>query len=250
MAFDLFGTLSGGFGVASDLFSSLGAAKADKLTAGGYTQAAASYQQATDLTNEAADVADASQNIQEMQNERNIFKTLGGQQSDIAGAGLQNSGSALDIMRDSASQAGLSRQLLGTQGAINQLGYQKEAASYQGLKGTAEASAAAANASASTKKKSGILGAIGGAIGLATKIAPVVAAFSDDRIKENIVRVGMRDDGIGIFQYTYKGNPHVIFQGLLASDVEKVRPDAVSRTDAGFLMVDYGLLGETIKEVK
>ncbi len=44
----------------------------------------------------------------------------------MAGAGLGESGSALDILRDSASQGALTKATLGQQGLINEAGYQEQ----------------------------------------------------------------------------------------------------------------------------
>lgn len=61
---------------------------------------------------------------------------------------------------------------------------------------------------------------------------------SDRRVKENIKKVGKTDDGQQIYSYRYKsGGP--IQMGLMAQDVEKKRPDAVTEV-GGIKMVNYG----------
>ncbi len=55
--------------------------------------------------------------------------TFGTTQADVAGAGFSMSGSAADIMRDSASQGALTHAVLGQQGLINEAGYKEQAAS-------------------------------------------------------------------------------------------------------------------------
>lgn len=61
--------------------------------------------------------------------------------------------------------------------------------------------------------------------------------FSDERLKENIERVGETDDGQPIYRYNYKGD-HRTQIGLLAQDVERSHPDAVGESH-GYKTVDY-----------
>lgn len=63
--------------------------------------------------------------------------------------------------------------------------------------------------------------------------------FSDARIKEDIAPVGILFDNTPVYSYRYKGDtrPHI---GVMAQDVEKVRPDAVVEVGpARVKMVDY-----------
>ena len=62
--------------------------------------------------------------------------------------------------------------------------------------------------------------------------------FSDERVKEDIKKVGKTDDGQQIYTYRYKGGGP-IQMGLMAQEVEKKRPGAV-KTMGGIKMVDYG----------
>lgn len=61
--------------------------------------------------------------------------------------------------------------------------------------------------------------------------------FSDERLKENIRKVGKLHDGQAIYAYNYKGD-NVTHVGLLAQEVEKKHPDAVGLA-RGFKTVDY-----------
>jgi hypothetical protein len=71
-------------------------------------------------------------------------------------------------------------------------------------------------------------GALGGAL---------YGKSSDIRLKTNVRRVGELDNGLPVYSYRYKaGGPHEI--GLMAQDVEKVRPWAVGERN-GFKTVDY-----------
>jgi hypothetical protein len=62
--------------------------------------------------------------------------------------------------------------------------------------------------------------------------------FSDERLKEDIAEVGKLADGQKVYSYTYKGDdtPQI---GLMAQEVEKKAPEAVSVHESGFKMVNY-----------
>jgi hypothetical protein len=61
---------------------------------------------------------------------------------------------------------------------------------------------------------------------------------SDRRLKEDITPVGALNDGQTVYSYRYKGDPRTQI-GLLAQEVERVHPDAVTRHPSGYRMVDY-----------
>lgn len=69
-----------------------------------------------------------------------------------------------------------------------------------------------------------------------------LAMFSDKRLKDNLKEIGKTADGIPIKSFTYKNDPHKRPQyGLVAQDVEKARPEAVSKDPiTGFKKVNYG----------
>jgi hypothetical protein len=62
--------------------------------------------------------------------------------------------------------------------------------------------------------------------------------LSDRRLKTDIRPVGKLLDGQTIYSYRFRGSPRTQL-GLIAQEVEKRRPDAVSRHPSGFKMVDY-----------
>lgn len=66
---------------------------------------------------------------------------------------------------------------------------------------------------------------------------------SDRRLKKDIRKVG-KFHGHSLYEYRYKDEPgrapkHV---GVMAQEVEKTRPDVVSRGPDGMRRVDYGRL--------
>ena len=79
-----------------------------------------------------------------------------------------------------------------------------------------------------------ILGA-GAQLGAAYMMSPF--SFSDRRLKSNIKRVGTHAIGVGIYDYTMMGMPQ---RGVIAQEVQAVRPDLVKRHASGYLMVNYG----------
>lgn len=84
----------------------------------------------------------------------------------------------------------------------------------------------------------GLFGTLGAA-GLGMFKASQPFTFSDARLKTNIKRIGTHDSGIGIYSYLKFGMPEI---GVLAHEVEKVMPNAVSTHASGFKMVDYGAI--------
>lgn len=213
-------------------FGDVGAAVSDIFGAVGQLQSAKGYQQAAQFADENAGIAQQSSDIQLLMAKRQVFQTIGGQQADVGASGLAASGSAIDLLRSSASQGALTKQLVADQGAINVLGYQAEAASYNSMASAAKTSAA------------------GGFLGGALKIAGAVMAFSDDLAKTGVIKVDQRRDGLGIYQFAYAGDPKgQRFEGVLASEVERKYPSAVSWID-GHRMVNYGLIGVVPKVIE
>jgi hypothetical protein len=70
---------------------------------------------------------------------------------------------------------------------------------------------------------------------------------SDIRMKENIIPMGSLPNGLPFYQFEYKPEFKDIagygqFVGVMAQDVEMVRPEAVITTSEGYKMVNYGVL--------
>jgi hypothetical protein len=82
----------------------------------------------------------------------------------------------------------------------------------------------------------GLGSVLGGAAGM-FNFAPMT--LSDVRLKSNIVRVGTHPLGIGIYDYDIFG---IRARGVMAHEVETVRPSAVMIGPGGFKMVNYGAL--------
>lgn len=209
-------------------FGDIGGAVSDIFGGVGQFQAAKGYKAASAAAAENAQLAEQNARIQGVMAQRQITKTIGGQQADVAGAGLANSGSALDLLRDSAQQGSLTKQLIANQGDINVLGYQAESANYSAMASAAQTAGAG-----------GILGGI-------VKAAAAVFAFSDDHLKERLVKVDTRRDGLGVYEFSYKGSAQR-FRGVLASEVERIYPRAVHEEN-GYRVVNYSLI-QAVPEV-
>jgi hypothetical protein len=88
---------------------------------------------------------------------------------------------------------------------------------------------AAANA-----QTAGMYGLAGSIVGAGAKMYA-----SDRRLKSNIVRVGTHPLGIGIYEYDIFDRRE---RGVMAQEVEKVRPEAVGEHPDGYKMVNYAAL--------
>jgi hypothetical protein len=89
---------------------------------------------------------------------------------------------------------------------------------------------AAANA-----RTAGMFGLAGSVLGAGSR----AYAASDIRLKSNIVRVGTHPLGIGIYEYDIFDRRE---RGVMAQEVEKVRPEAVAEHPDGYKMVNYAAL--------
>lgn len=155
------GTITSIGGAASDLFASFG----DKAKAKGDFAEATNYGLASDLATQNEKFTETSTAIKEAQQQREMMNTLGGQQADVAGAGFAASGSALDLLRDSASQGALTHAVLGQQGLITEAGYTEQAQSYKTMQ---QAAIDAGNAENQASTFADITGAIKGVAAVAS----------------------------------------------------------------------------------
>jgi hypothetical protein len=113
----------------NDLF----AADAAGLKAQGLGLEATNYDAAAALAGQNEKFTEQSTAIKELQAQRNIYQTLGTEQADTGGAGLASSGSALDLLRSSASQGALTKAVLGQQGLITEAGYREQQQAYTNM---------------------------------------------------------------------------------------------------------------------
>ena len=65
---------------------------------------------------------------------------------------------------------------------------------------------------------------------------------SDIRLKHDITLLGYLDDGLGIYRFSYNGS-NKAYVGVMAQDVRRIAPEAVSLGRDGYLRVYYEKLG-------
>lgn len=84
------------------------------------------------------------------------------------------------------------------------------------------------------KSSPGLLGILGTGLQAAS-------LFSDERLKEDVRRIGETDGGLPLYQFRYKGG-EAFHIGPLAQEVEVMQPGAMGPERGGFKTVFYGEL--------
>lgn len=164
MASNISGAGSSAGSAVSDIFAGWGAqskAKGNRLEQ-------QNYQMANLYAQQEAQFEKQSTAIKEMQESREISKSLGQTTADVAGAGFATAGSAIDLLRESAAQGAITKQVTQVQGNIQEAGYKEQAASYANM-----ATAAGIAASAADKAATGDF--IAGGIAAATSVGQLAA---------------------------------------------------------------------------
>jgi hypothetical protein len=69
---------------------------------------------------------------------------------------------------------------------------------------------------------------------------------SDLRLKHDVVLLGHLDNGIGFYRFSSNGSEKA-FVGVIAQEVQRIIPEAVSRDRGGYLKVYYDELGLTFQ---
>jgi hypothetical protein len=108
----------------------------------------------------------------------------------------------------------------------------------------------------------GMAGGHGGMVGGGMTGGGMAAAFrggggmggggmrrSDATLKHNVALLGYLDNGLGFYRFAYHGSD-TAYVGVMAQDVQRVRPDAVVRGRDGYLRVSYDKLGLTFQTYK
>ncbi len=88
-------------------------------------------------------------------------------------------------------------------------------------------------------KKKGFFSSL---LGIGGSVAGIGSAFgwwSDIKLKENIKQVGKSPKGYKIYEWNYKVDKNTRYRGVIAQDVVKINPMAVTVMDGGYLGVYY-----------
>lgn len=158
--------------------------------------------------------------------------TYGGQTVQMGGRlGLEAYGGYLDRLKGQGDQ-GL--QVAGARSGIKQslgdLGY-----GYGATRAGQNISYGNARAEASNIGINNLLNIAGTA-------AKAYTAFSDIRLKRNIIHVGELPSGLPVYDFEYVTGPER-YRGVLAHEAAVLFPAAVSEHRNGFLQVDYAQIG-------
>jgi hypothetical protein len=134
-------------------------------------------------------------------------------------------------------------------------GFGSNVTNIYGQQGAGQINAITSAANARAAGQIGSANAISNAIGQATSVYGIYnqnqllnkylnPTGSDISIKENIRQIGVLSNGLGVYEYEYKpaykntwGHGQQI--GVMAQEVEKIIPEAVSVHPDGYKMVDY-----------
>ena len=76
-----------------------------------------------------------------------------------------------------------------------------------------------------------------------------VIQLSDMRLKKDIIRVGTTRYQLPLYDFSYINQPGR-FEGVMAQDVLKVMPEAVTIAADGFYRVNYTMLGIEMKQLQ
>jgi hypothetical protein len=113
----------------SDIFAGIG----DQYKAEGAQFEQTNYLEAEQLAKQEAEFTAQSTAIKQGQADRQMFTSTGRTTAAVANAGLEQGGSALDILRESAMEGSITKAVIGAQGQITEAGYQEQAESYANM---------------------------------------------------------------------------------------------------------------------
>ncbi|HEY6631598.1 MAG TPA: tail fiber domain-containing protein, partial [Rhizobiaceae bacterium] len=72
---------------------------------------------------------------------------------------------------------------------------------------------------------------------------------SDIRLKTDIEKVGVAANGLPLYTFKYLGGD-AVYRGVMAQDVLRIRPEAVSTMPNGYLAVHYDMLGMEMTRIQ
>ena len=75
-----------------------------------------------------------------------------------------------------------------------------------------------------------------------------ISQFSDIRLKKNITYKKKSKSGLNIYEFEYKWSPQK-YIGVMAQEIKKIKPSAISKDIFGYMMVDYNQLDVSMKKI-
>lgn len=147
----------------NDLFSGFATYEGDETKAEGLETEAQNDTLAAEYAGQEATTAQTNMGVQEYQDIRNLSMAQGRTEAESAGAGFENSGSTLDVLRSNAQQGAIQQAVTEVQGENQIAGYQEQQTAYNNL-------ATYSNEAASSEKDQGIFSAIGSGVGAVMNI--------------------------------------------------------------------------------
>src|SRR4051812_4198634 len=100
-------------GAVNDLFTSKATADSLRLKARGNEVEGQNYLLASTLSRQNQEYTAEFTAMKQTMADRQIYQGIGAETAQITGAGLKLSGSALDLLRDSAAQGALQKEIIG-----------------------------------------------------------------------------------------------------------------------------------------
>ncbi len=107
--------------------------QAGRLRAQGDITEAQNYTTAAGLARQNSEFTAQSTKLQELTADRQIYQGIGTERAEVGGAGFQQSGSAVDLLRSSAQQGALQKEVISQQGLMTEAGYNEQATAYDNL---------------------------------------------------------------------------------------------------------------------
>ena len=152
---------------ASDLFGGFEQRSADDLKAQGLEVEGEDYGLASQLALQNEQITQASTDVQEFQESRELSLAQGKTTSEVANAGFSGTSVTGEyIMRSNAQQGAMQQQMTREQGLTTEAGEQEQASAYANME-------ASANFEAEKEKHEGNVAEFGGIVGAALSVASI-----------------------------------------------------------------------------
>lgn len=178
---------------------------ASTIEAEGSAAEAEAYRISGGIAEQNAELERRSANLEALQQERLIHKTIGGQRAAVAASGFGEAGTAVDLMRDTIRQGALSTALTRMQGDITAGGYLAQAAASAGASLAATKTSQAATLLAQQYATAGALATTNSA-NLMSKLLSTTGAGSLDDLT-NYTSPRIRTPFEGVYSGTLENRP-------------------------------------------